>query len=112
MLNEETKQKLYALRLVAMVSAWLEQQTDTRVAALAFDERFGLRVDAEHRARDNRRLARLLKDAQLRLPNACIEDVEVSSERGLEKTQLAQLASGKWVPEHQHVLISGLTGVG
>ncbi len=33
-------------------------------------------VDAEHLARDNRRRKRLLRDAELRMPGACLEDVE------------------------------------
>lgn len=112
MLNEETKKKLFALRLVTMASTWAEQQSDARMPTMNFDERFGLLVDAEHRARDNRRLAKLLKEAQLRLPSACMEDVESTSERGLEKSQLAQLGSCKWIAEHQNVLVSGSTGVG
>jgi DNA replication protein DnaC len=112
MLNEETKKKLFALRLVTMASTWAEQQSDARMPTMDFDARFGLLVDAEHRARDNRRLAKLLKEAQLRLPSACMEDVEATSDRGLEKSQLAQLGSCKWIAEHQNVLVSGSTGVG
>lgn len=112
MLNEETKKKLFALRLVTMASTWAEQQSDARMPTMEFDARFGLLVDAEHRARDNRRLSKLLKEAQMRLPSACMEDVEATSDRGLEKSQLAQLGSCKWIAEHQNVLVSGSTGVG
>ena len=80
------------MRLAAMASAWLTQQKDPKTATMSFDERFGLIVDAEYTARDNRRLARLLKDATLRIPNACIEDVRVSAQRGLDKAMLRQLA--------------------
>ena len=83
MLNEQTTQKLLAMRLGAMALAWQEQQTDKRVSKLSFDERFSLLVDVEHLARDNRRLERLLKNAQLRFPDACLEDVEASTARGL-----------------------------
>ena len=112
MLTEPTKERLLAMRLVAMAAAWLEQQKDPKISALSFDERFGLVVEAEHMARENRRLTRLLKDAQLRLPEACVEDVEVSSTRGLEKSQLSQLTSCSWVIEHINITVSGSTGVG
>ncbi len=112
MLTEPTKDKLYAMRLIAMAAAWQEQQSDGKMNALGFDERFGMLVDAEYLARDNRRLKRLLKDAQLRLPEACLEDVEVSAARGLERGLVAQLATCAWVGEHHNVIISGLTGVG
>lgn len=112
MLNEPTKERLYAMRLVAMAIAWQEQQKDPKASALSFDERFALIVEAEYLARDNRRLKRLLKDAQLRLPEACVEDIEASSARGLERAQVAQLASCSWVPEHINLIIMGPTGVG
>lgn len=112
MLQEPTIDKLNELRLTIMAEAWQQQQRDPKVGALSFDERFALLVDAEHQARDNRRLTRLLKDAQLRIPQACIEDVETSAARGIEKSMLRQLGSCSWVTEHLNVLICGPTGVG
>lgn len=112
MLTEPTIEKLNFMRLAAMASAWLTQQKDPKTATMSFDERFGLIVDAEYTARDNRRLARLLKDATLRIPNACIEDVRVSAQRGLDKAMLRQLAMCSWIGEHLNVLITGPTGVG
>jgi len=112
MVNEQTMQKLYAMRLGAMAMAWQEQQGEAKLAKLSFDERFGLLVDAEHIARDNRRLKRLLKQAQLRFPHACLEDVEASKKRGLERSLLHELGSGAWLGKHLGVLITGQTGVG
>jgi DNA replication protein DnaC len=112
MLTEPTIKKLHELRLAIMAEAWQQQQKDAKIGALSFDERFTLLVDAEHQARDNRRLTRLLKDAQLRIPQACVEDVATSGARGIEKAMLRQLASCSWVTEHLNVLITGGTGVG
>lgn len=112
MLNEPTMEKLYEMRLSAMADAWAAQQKDATIGALSFDERLGLLVDAEHMSRDNRRLKRLLKDAELRIPNACMEDVKASSARGMEKSMVRQLGSCAWISEHLNVLITGATGVG
>lgn len=112
MLNEPTLQKLYALRLGPMAEAWKNQQKDPTAGAMGFDERLALLVDAEFLARDNRRLARLLKDADLRVTGACLEDVEVSGARGLDRALLRQLATCAWIGEHLNVLITGPTGVG
>jgi hypothetical protein len=60
MLNEPTIEKLHELRLAVMAEAWQQQQKDAKIGALSIDERFTLLVDAEHQARDNRRLTRLL----------------------------------------------------
>jgi DNA replication protein DnaC len=112
MLNEPTMEKLYEMRLSAMAEAWVAQQKDAAIGALSFDERMALLVEAEHASRDNRRLKRLLKDAELRIPSACMEDVKASSARGLEKTMVRQLGSCAWIGEQLNVLITGATGVG
>lgn len=112
MLNQPTIEKLQALRLLVMAEAWNAQGKNPKISTLSFDERFGMLVDAEYMARDNRRLDRLLKDAQLRYPTACIEDVEPASSRGLDKAQLRQFATGTWIHEHLNIVFSGKTGVG
>lgn len=112
MLQQPTIEKLYEMRLGSMAAAWQSQQADTGLNGLTFDERFALLVDAEHIARDGRRIAKLLADAQLRIAGACIEDVEAGPGRGIEKAVVRQFATCSWVDQHQNVLITGPTGVG
>lgn len=112
MLNEPTIEKMRELRLRAMADAWQRQQQDPKLSSLSFDERLGMLIDAEHDARHNRRLERLLKDAELRISNATLEDVHASPARGLDKPMLRQLASAVWIDKHLNVLVHGLTGVG
>jgi DNA replication protein DnaC len=112
MLNEPTIEKLKGMRLESMAEAWSQQQANSQMTSLAFDERFGLLVEAEWFARENKRLARLLRDAKLRLGQACIEDIDYSAKRELDKAVIRQLATCRWVQEHQNVLITGATGTG
>lgn len=112
MLREPTMEKLYALRLAVMANAWEQQEKEPKLRELDFGERFGLLVDAEHRARDNRRLTRLLKQSELRISDACMEGLESGPERGLPATTVRQLATGAWIGERLNVLVSGATGVG
>jgi DNA replication protein DnaC len=112
MLNEPTMEKLKALRLDAMARVWAEQQKSTDMAKLAFDERFGLLVDAECLFRENRRLGRLLKEAKLKIGEACVEDIDYPPRRELDKAIVRQLATCRWVQEHQNVTVTGATGVG
>ncbi|HUE87725.1 MAG TPA: IS21-like element helper ATPase IstB [Vicinamibacterales bacterium] len=111
MLTEQTVERLHHLRLGAMADAYLTQQRDPAAASLSFDERLGMLVDAEQLARENRALRRRLKEAKLRLSHACLEDVEYSS-RKLDRALIRQLATCRWIAEHQNVLITGPTGVG
>jgi DNA replication protein DnaC len=112
MLNEQTIDKLRRLGFHAMVKAWESQQSDAHVGALTFDERLGLLVDAEHFARENKRLTRLLRTAKLKISQACIENIDYSAKREIDKAAIRQLATCLWVQEHQAVLVTGMTGVG
>lgn len=112
MLNEPTVEKLKALGLGAMAAAWIEQHKQPDVASLSFDERFGLLVDAEWLDRENRRLTRRLQEAKLKFGQACVEDVDYPPRREIDKAVVRQLATCRWVEEHQNVIITGATGTG
>ncbi len=105
-------QKLLSLRLTAFAGAWTEQQKTPEVNKLSFDERLGLLVDAEHLARENARVARCLREAKLRMSAACVEDIDFPMKRELDKGVVRQLATCRWVAEHQNVVITGATGTG
>ena len=112
MLKEPTVEKLKLLRLHAMANAWAAQQAQPEIASLSFDERFGLLVDAESLHRENVRLSRVLKEAKLRMSNACIEDIECGGKRDLDKALIRQLGTCRWVVEHQNIIVTGKTGTG
>src|SRR6266705_6898592 len=99
-------------KLAAMAAAWTEQQQQADLTALAFDERFGLLVEAEWGARENKRLTRALQEAKLKLSQACIEAIDYPARRELDKAVIRQLATGRWVAEHHNVILVGATGVG
>jgi DNA replication protein DnaC len=112
MLTEPTLEKLKALRLDAMAAALLAQQQDPRLGDVAFDDRVAMLVDAEWLSRENKRVGRNLRDAKLKLAQACIEGIEYSARRELDKAVVRQLSSCRWVQEHQAVLVTGAAGTG
>ena len=111
MLTTHTLDALKSLRLPAMASGLIHQREHPDFATLSFEERLGLLVDAEILQRQNRRLERTLKAAQLR-SGAVVEDLDFSSARGLDKTVVHSLVSSTWVDSHHYVMIVGPTGVG
>jgi DNA replication protein DnaC len=111
MLTQQTLENLRRMRLPGMADAYSAQLQQPDTSALSFDERFGLLVDREWTARQDRRLARLLTAAHLKLP-ACPEDIDFAAPRGLDRALLRELAGARWVREHHNVLISGPTGSG
>lgn len=112
MMTEPTVEKLRVLKLFAMIAAWIRQREDPSNNDLSFDERFALLVDAETLSRDNKRLARLLQAAKLRIPSACMEDLDMSPKRALDRSLIRTLCTGRWIVDHQNILITGMTGVG
>ncbi len=112
MLTEPTIDKLHALRLGAMAAAWTAQREDPKSQEIDFDSRFGMIVDAEHLARDNKRVARSLREAKLRITTACIEDVDYTAKRELDRALVRQLATCAWIGSHANVIVTGATGTG
>jgi DNA replication protein DnaC len=112
MLSGPTMEKLRELRLEGMVAMLEAQKGDPSVRRLSFEERFGLLVDAEWTHQQDKRLRRRLREAKLKMSNACIEDIDLSARRGLDRGLIRQLASCGWVEEHENVAITGPTGVG
>ncbi len=112
MMTEPTTDRLRGMRLGTMADAWLAQREDPKIHELDFDTRFAMLVDAEQLSRDNKRLTRALREAKLRIPNACLEDLEFAPHRDLDRAVVRQLATCSWIASHANVIITGATGTG
>lgn len=111
MLTEPTIDKLKTLHLYAMANAWIAQREQPN-DDLDFDARLSLIVEAEILARDNKRIARLLREAKLKIPTACMEGIDFAAKRELDRNAIRALGTARWIADHQNVLITGMTGVG
>jgi DNA replication protein DnaC len=111
MLSHPTLEKLKDMRLSGMVAALEDQLQTPEIASLSFEDRLGLLVDREQTERDSRRLKTRLTQAKMR-QQACMEDIDYSGGRGLDKAQLLDLGSCKWITDRHNLLLTGPTGVG
>lgn len=68
-------------------------------------------IETENRSRDEKRTARLLKAAKLKMP-AIIDDVKCSTSRNLTKDQLSAVSDCDFIRRGENLLITGLTGCG
>ena len=48
----------------------------------------------------------------MRFPNACIEDVNFTASRGLDRRQVLALAQGAWIKAKEQIILTGQTGTG
>jgi DNA replication protein DnaC len=112
MLEQPMIEKLLGMRLQGMADALKAQEQDPGVRELSFIERLSLLVDQQWNWRENQALARRLKSAKLR-HDACCEDIDYRTARGLEKTVIRGLAKdSQWVQNHENLFVLGPTGVG
>lgn len=111
-MNRQTLEQLIDMRLSTMAAEYRRQLELGSMEALPFDERLALMVDSEYLSRHNKKLARLLRAANLREPAACLEDLDYAPLRKLDKSAVARLSDSKWVREGKNLIITGATGTG
>jgi DNA replication protein DnaC len=111
MLTEPLIQQLTALHLRGMAAALEQQLAAPDLERQTFENRLGLMIEHERVERGNARLAQRLRWAKLPV-QACIEDLDTRTARGIDPGQLSQLRELGWVREHLNLLITGPTGVG
>jgi len=112
MLKEQTLKKLNEMKLFGMVQSFTDRQIRPDHKDLPFEDFFGLIVDDEYISRQNKKLTRLMQMARLKIPTACLEDIDYKQPRGLVKTKVVNLQNTEWLDHHQNILITGPTGVG
>jgi DNA replication protein DnaC len=112
MLHQPTIEKLMAMRLEAMVDAWKALEQSEEIEQLSFEEKLSLMIDRLWTSRQNLALQRRLRYAKLR-GNACVEDIDYRSPRGLDRNVMRSLAADSaWVERHENIFVVGPTGVG
>lgn len=112
MLTEPLIEQLNTLRLRGMAAA-LEQQLATADGRqLSFEDRLSRMIEQETIERANARLAQRLRWAKLPIKNACLEDLDTRTPRGIDKGQLTHLTDLGWIKERLNLLVTGPTGVG
>ncbi len=112
MTNQSTIDKLIEMRLSAMSEAFRNQINDPKMKEVPFEDRFGMMVDIEYSNRKNKRLKRLIKNAELDQPDASIMDIDYLSGRKLNRELIKRLATCEYILEHRNIFITGATGSG
>ncbi|MGU5551887.1 IS21-like element ISAs29 family helper ATPase IstB, partial [Aeromonas hydrophila] len=111
-MTQQTLTRLRNLKLTGMADA-VQQQLEqaSTYEGLPFIERLSLLVEHEQLSREQRKQARLVKQARLKL-QATVQELDYQSARNLERSQVANLAQGEWLRRGQNLLITGPCGCG
>lgn len=111
MLTHPILDDINTLKLTGMHKALCEQLNMPDIESMDFMVRLGLMVDREITERANRRLQTRLKKAKLR-QQACVEDIDFRTPRGLDKPLMLSLAACDWIRKANNILLTGATGTG
>jgi len=69
-------------------------------------------VNEEYQIRQDNRIERYKKQANLSHKNAQISDIHYGSTRGLRKESVEQLSTNNYIQHHRNVIVQGATGTG
>ena len=111
MLKHPTLDQLHTLGLHGMAKAFVEVAASDEAGGLSHPEWLGLLLDREASLRQDKRLAARLRVAKLR-QQACVEDIDYRSPRGLDRAMMQKLVNGDWIDAHDNLALIGPTGVG
>ena len=111
MLNHPTLDQLHALGLQGMAKAFAEIEASGQERSLGAREWLGLLLEREASWRQDKRFSARLRQAKLR-QQACVEDVDYRSPRGLDRALFLKLAEGHWISAHDNLILTGPTGTG
>lgn len=103
--------KLSQMRFYGMQHAYRTLLESGKQESLTNDEMIALLVQAEWEDRENRKIERYLKSAKFRYP-ASVEEIDLTAQRGLDRTLMLRLADCTFVQRKENVLITGPTGAG
>ena len=112
MINEINIDKIKQLKLPGFLDGLEYINQSQLLHTLSLSEGLALLIHRKKHYRDNKRLARLIKSAKLRYPNAMVEDINHEHKRAISIDQLKWFTSGQWLNNHKSILLIGPTGIG
>ncbi|GAB3668485.1 IS21-like element ISFK1 family helper ATPase IstB [Echinicola sediminis] len=105
-LNQMSRMKLHG-----MMEAYKTILDSNKHHGLQPEELINHLLQAEWEERENRKINRLFRTAKFRY-SATVEELDFSTQRGLDKMQLLRLADMSFIKRKENILVTGATGSG
>ncbi|MDH5605982.1 MAG: IS21-like element helper ATPase IstB [Anaerolineae bacterium] len=103
--------QLALLRLSAFRQGLEAQFASPQYDELSFEERLALLVEQEVVQRQHNRVQRRVRQAGFQ-QTALVQDIDFSVQRGLQRSQVLQLAQTTWIGKALNLIVLGPTGAG
>jgi DNA replication protein DnaC len=105
-------EKMKSMKMGNLRKVFLEHLDNQTLDALSTMEWFSFMINSTYAIYEENRLARLLKQAQFKNPQACIADVYYGVHRSFHKDRFTRLASCDFIRNRHHVIFTSPTGCG
>ncbi|MDT0648486.1 ATP-binding protein, partial [Zunongwangia sp. F260] len=109
--NNQTIEKLKQMRLEAMAQLHLQHIKDNRIENITADEYLALLIDHQWEDRQNRKIERLLRQADFK-QQANLADVNYTQNRNLDKNMFTRLGTLDFITRKENIILTGASGVG
>ena len=109
--NEQTLEKMKQMRLTAMAQLHSQKAKGSQNSQLTHDEYLALLVEHEWEDRQNKKIQRLVNQANFR-QKATVEQVSFKTSRNLDKNAFHRIATMDFVKKKENLIITGASGVG
>jgi DNA replication protein DnaC len=110
-MNKETLERMSHMRLQGMYYAFKTSLEKMSGESMTVDQFVSWLITSEWDDRRNRSIERAVKQAGFRY-KACVEEINYSIERGMEKNRVQRLAGLGFIKEGRDLFITGSTGTG
>lgn len=111
MLIEQSIEKMRKMKLNRMATSFKERLERSDHKDIAHSDFVGLLIDDEYQERKTKTVTARLRKAKFKQP-ACLENVDYSIKRGLQKNLILELAQNQWIRGHKNIILTGPSGVG
>lgn len=109
---EATLSQLRNMHLTTMAQSFENHLSRGDLRGVSSEDFFALLVEEEYRARDAKKLARLIASANFKPEGACLENITVNATRNIQKKDLFQFTTATWIKQAHNIVITGPTGCG
>lgn len=104
--------QLRDMRLSVMADALQRRLEQGDQHGLSGEEFVALLVEDEYCARQQRKLTRLISQANFKPEGACLENVRYAPARGIEKREIMAFTTPTWIQSAHNLILTGATGTG
>jgi DNA replication protein DnaC len=109
---ETTLTQLRDMRLSVMADALQRRLQQGDQHGLTGEEFVALLIEDEYGARQQRKLTRLIAQANFKPEGACLADVRYTPARGVSKPDLLAFSTASWIEGAHNLIFTGPTGTG